>query len=258
MLQVSGLFDHDRRRRDRRRHRTRRRPTARRRSSCRSTREAPSSATTRWQSCCERIADAPIPIGIWVGPSGAPPLRHAGAAPRRRRRHRHGAWRAGRLHRHPARRSPMADGRLRRSPPTRFATDRSGCPTRAASACSSSESPTRGSPTIANMVDALDGYEEDGVVLDTTTEVVTRRRNGSHATPSPSLASRSSASSTSCSTPSPARPSPTSCCSIGLALLIFEFFTAGVGIAGVVGAGLHRARLLRASPRSRPAAGRSG
>ena len=49
--------------------------------------------------------------------------------------------------------------------------------------------------------------------------------------------SHSSRSSTSSCTPSPARRWPTCCSSIGLALLLFELFTAGVGVAGVVGAG---------------------
>ena len=50
--------------------------------------------------------------------------------------------------------------------------------------------------------------------------------------------SRRCRSRTSCSTPcrQPARP-PTCCFVIGLALIMFELFTAGVGVAGLVGAG---------------------
>ena len=44
---------------------------------------------------------------------------------------------------------------------------------------------------------------------------------------------------------------------IGLALLVFEFFTAGVGIAGVVGAGRASCWPAPAWPRCRPGAGRS-
>ena len=44
---------------------------------------------------------------------------------------------------------------------------------------------------------------------------------------------------------------------IGLALLVFELFTAGVGVAGVVGRRLHPARRLRRWPRCRRAVGRS-
>ena len=50
---------------------------------------------------------------------------------------------------------------------------------------------------------------------------------------------------TSCCTPWPARPSAYLLFVIGMALIVFELFTAGVGVAGLVGAGLLRARLLR-------------
>jgi membrane-bound serine protease (ClpP class) len=93
-----------------------------------------------------------------------------------------------------------------------------------------------GIATIANMVDALDGYEEDGVVLDTTTETVTDSGTVQrdtiavvrffklplveqlfHTVWSPAVTYLLLLT--------------------GLALLVFEFFTAGVGVAGVVGAG---------------------
>ena len=92
-----------------------------------------------------------------------------------------------------------------------------------------------GIPTIVNMVHALDGYEEGGVVLETTEERVaddgTPRRDTTatvrfaklglvdqlfHTVASPAVAYL--------------------LLLIGLALLVFEFFTAGVGVAGVVGA----------------------
>ena len=93
-----------------------------------------------------------------------------------------------------------------------------------------------GIPTIVNMVDALDGYEDGGVVLETTEERVLDDGTVAPGHDDHRALRQARRSSTSCSTPSPARPSPTCCCSIGLALLVFEFFTAGVGIAGVVGA----------------------
>jgi membrane-bound serine protease (ClpP class) len=93
-----------------------------------------------------------------------------------------------------------------------------------------------GIATIANMVDALDGYEEGGVVLDTTTETVTDSGTVQrdtiavvrffklplveqlfHTVWSPAVTYLLLLT--------------------GLALLVFEFFTAGVGVAGVVGAG---------------------
>lgn len=96
--------------------------------------------------------------------------------------------------------------------------------------------PDEGIPTIKNMVHALDGYREGGVTLRTTEERVlddgTVQREPVvtvimsklslvdqvfHAVASPSMAYLLFL--------------------VGLALLVFEFFTAGVGIAGVVGAG---------------------
>ena len=93
-----------------------------------------------------------------------------------------------------------------------------------------------GIATVANMIDALDGYVEGDIELDTTTEVVTdsgvvQRETIAiarfikldlvdqlfHTVASPPVAYLLFL--------------------IGLALLIFEFYTAGVGIAGVVGAG---------------------
>ena len=92
-----------------------------------------------------------------------------------------------------------------------------------------------GIPTIVNMVDALDGYTEGGVALETSDERVlddgTVRRDTTatvrfaklglvdqlfHTVNSPAVAYLLFL--------------------IGLALLVFEFFTAGVGLAGAVGA----------------------
>ena len=57
------------------------------------------------------------------------------------------------------------------------------------------------------------------------------------ASPSRRPASPSSRSPASSCTRCPARRWPTCCSSIGLALILFELFTAGVGVAGLVGAG---------------------
>ena len=92
-----------------------------------------------------------------------------------------------------------------------------------------------GIATIRNMVDALDGFEEGGRVVETTEEEVlddgTVRRETTttvrfsklslvdqlfHTAASPAVAYL--------------------LLLVGLALLVFEFFTAGIGIAGVVGA----------------------
>jgi membrane-bound serine protease (ClpP class) len=56
-----------------------------------------------------RVAEAPIPIGIWIGPSGRTVLRHGGAAAGRGRCHRHVARFPGGLHRRPARPPGLPD-----------------------------------------------------------------------------------------------------------------------------------------------------
>jgi membrane-bound serine protease (ClpP class) len=93
-----------------------------------------------------------------------------------------------------------------------------------------------GIATIRNMVEALDGYEENGVVLDTTEEEITDS----------GVAQRTIIATTRFAklglvdelfhtVASP--PVAYLLFLIGLALLVFEFYTAGIGIAGLVGAG---------------------
>jgi membrane-bound serine protease (ClpP class) len=93
-----------------------------------------------------------------------------------------------------------------------------------------------GIAAIRNIVEALDGYEENGVVLDTTTEVETDSGTVQRET---SVTVRFSklglVDQLFHTVASP--PVAYLLFLIGLALLVFEFFTAGVGIAGVVGAG---------------------
>ena len=93
-----------------------------------------------------------------------------------------------------------------------------------------------GIATIPNMLDALDGYEEDGVVLDTTTEVVTDDGTVQRDTIAVTRFSKLGLVEQLFHTvASPAVAYLLLL--VGLALLVFEFYTAGVGIAGVVGAG---------------------
>jgi membrane-bound serine protease (ClpP class) len=93
-----------------------------------------------------------------------------------------------------------------------------------------------GIATIVNMVDALDGYEEDGIVLDTTTESVTD--DGTVQRDTIAVVRFSKLSLLHQLFHTVASPAVTYLLLlIGLSLLVFEFFTAGVGIAGVVGAG---------------------
>ncbi len=93
-----------------------------------------------------------------------------------------------------------------------------------------------GIATIANMLDALDGYSENGVELDTTTEVVTSEgtvQRNTIATPRFSKLGLFNQLLHTAASP----PVAYLLLLIGLGLLIFEFFTAGVGVAGLVGAG---------------------
>jgi membrane-bound serine protease (ClpP class) len=95
--------------------------------------------------------------------------------------------------------------------------------------------PDEGIPTIVNMVDALNGYQHDGVTLRTSKEVTldsgTVRRDTIATVRFTKLSLVDQLFHT------VASPAVTYLLFlIGLALLIFEFFTAGVGVAGVVGA----------------------
>ena len=92
-----------------------------------------------------------------------------------------------------------------------------------------------GIATIANMLDALDGYTEGDTVLETTIEVVTDEGTVQRNTVAvPRFTKLSLLDQLLHTVASP--PVAYLLLLIGLALLIFEFFTAGVGVAGVVGA----------------------
>jgi membrane-bound serine protease (ClpP class) len=185
------------------------------------------------ESLLERVAEAPIPIAIWVGPSGA------------------------RLYGTPAQLLAVADvtGMASGSrvgytgvplSPNGVSID-FGVAGTALHSGSVGLTEARelgvfkqrvadqGIPTITSMINALDGYAEGGRVLETTTEQTlddgTVRRDTTavvrfsklslvdqlfHTAASPAVAYL--------------------LLLIGLALLVFEFFTAGIGIAGVVGA----------------------
>lgn len=92
-----------------------------------------------------------------------------------------------------------------------------------------------GIPTISNMVQAMDGYEEGGVTLVTTKLVVLD--DGSTRFDTVSVVRFAKLSLTEQLFHTVASP-PVAylLLLIGLSLLVFEFFTAGVGIAGAVGA----------------------
>jgi membrane-bound serine protease (ClpP class) len=179
----------------------------------------------------DRIADASMPVGVWVGPTGArlygAPAQIlavadvSGMAP--------GA-RVGNVGPPVSDEHPLGPGltALRdRTVGLSDARDLSVFKQRISD---------EGVPTIRNMLEALDGYEEDGVVLDTTTEVVTDSGTVQKETIAAVRFSKLSLIDQLFHTVA-SPPVAYLLFLIGLALLIFEFFTAGVGIAGVVGAG---------------------
>ncbi len=93
----------------------------------------------------------------------------------------------------------------------------------------------QGIPTITSMVNALDGYEKGGVTLRTTEERVLDDGNVRRDTTSTVRFSKLSLVDQLFHTV--ASPAVTYLLLlIGMALLIFEFFTAGIGVAGLVGA----------------------
>ncbi|MEO1059627.1 MAG: hypothetical protein AAFY28_22210, partial [Actinomycetota bacterium] len=92
-----------------------------------------------------------------------------------------------------------------------------------------------GIPTISSMLQALDGFEENGVVLETTTLVVLD--DGSSRFDTVATVRFSKLSLVDQLFHTVASPPVTYLLLLaGLALLVFEFFTAGVGVAGAVGA----------------------
>jgi membrane-bound serine protease (ClpP class) len=184
-----------------------------------------------------RVATAPIPIGIWVGPSGARFYGTAaqllavadvtGMAP--------GA-RVGYIG-VPLDPAGLPDGvtidfgvaeeRLRNGSV--------GLSEARSLAVFKQRIDDEGIPTITNMVAAMDGYEEDGVVLVTTELVVLD--DGSTRFDTVSVVRFAKLTLVDQLFHTVASPPVAYLLLLtGLALLIFEFFTAGVGIAGAVGA----------------------
>lgn len=178
-----------------------------------------------------RVAEAPVPIGIWVGPTGAsfygtPAQLLAvadvtGMAP--------GA-RVGNVGAPVSEDFPLGAGlRALRNRTVGLSDARS-------LDVFKQRISDEGIATIVNMLDSLDGYEENGVVLDTTTEVVTDSGVVQRETIAAARFAKLSLVDQLFHTV--ASPEVAYLLFlVGTALLIFEFYTAGIGIAGVVGAG---------------------
>ena len=185
------------------------------------------------ESLLERVADAPLPVAVWVGPSGArlygtPAQLLAvadvtGMAPGARVGYSGVPLSPnGVAVDFGAAESALLDGSLGLTDARRLEVFRQRIS-------------DEGIPTIVSMVNALDGYEEAGAVLETTEEVVlddgTVRRDTTATVRFSKLGLIDQLFHT------VASPAVTYLLLlIGMALLVFEFFTAGIGVAGVVGA----------------------
>ena len=181
----------------------------------------------------QRVADSPVPIGIWVGPSGG-----------------------SRLYGQPAQLMGVADvtamvsgsriGHTGRLVELEGATVDFGTAAERLRAGSLSfqdarslgalrlDTPDIGVPTIRSMVAAMDGVQADGVVLDTVTEGVNDEGGAELQATLVRFSKLGLVDQLMHTVASP--PVAYLLLLIGLALLVFEFFTAGVGVAGVVGA----------------------
>jgi membrane-bound serine protease (ClpP class) len=178
-----------------------------------------------------RIAESPVPIGVWVGPTGArlygAPAQIlavadvTGMAP--------GA-RVGNV-------GPPVSDEYPLTPALVALENRTvGLSDARSLAVFKQRISDEGIPTIRNMLEALDGYTENGVALDTTTQVVTASGTVQRETVAAVRFSKLTLLDQLFHTVA-SPPVAYLLFLVGLALLIFEFFTAGVGVAGVVGAG---------------------
>jgi membrane-bound serine protease (ClpP class) len=178
----------------------------------------------------ERVANAPVPIGIWVGPSKSArlygtPAQLMGVADVT-------AMVSGSRVGHTG---PLFDGvsfgelaadRLREGSLS-FQDARSLGALRL-------QTDDLGVPTIRSMVLAMDGVAADGVVLDTASEGVNDEGGAQLSLTLVKFSKIGLVEQLMHTVASP--PVAYLMLLIGLSLLLFEFFTAGVGVAGVVGA----------------------
>jgi membrane-bound serine protease (ClpP class) len=184
-----------------------------------------------------RVATAPVPIGIWVGPSGARFYGTAaqllavadvtGMAPGARVGYIGVPLDPPGLPDGVSVDFGVAEERLRN--------DSVGLSDARTLDVFKQRVDDEGIPTITNMVAAMDGYEENGVVLVTTELVVLE--DGSTRFDTVSVVRFAKLTLVDQLFHTVASPPVAYLLLLtGLALLVFEFFTAGVGIAGAVGA----------------------
>ena len=162
-------------------HRAGRGRAARRRSSCSSTRKAAVVSPERMARLAEAIHGSRSRSPSGSGRAARVRLGHAGPAPRRGGRHRHGAGHPHRRLRRPAARGGLRAGLRRRRRPaarrSRWARRRPGSAT-----CSGPASTTRACPCCATCSLAIDGLEHGGRTVNTAEERRGgRRRDGARA-----------------------------------------------------------------------------
>lgn len=190
-------------------------------------------SASEMRALVERVATAPIPIGIWVGPSSS-----------------------ARLYGAPAQLMGVADvtamvsgsrightGLLIESDVATVDFGAAADRLRSGSLSFQDartlgalrlDTPDVGVPTIRSMVLAMDGVSADGVVLDTVSEGVNDEGGAELRATLVKFSKLGLVDQLMHTIASP--PVAYLMLLIGLALLVFEFFTAGVGVAGVVGA----------------------
>lgn len=176
-----------------------------------------------------RIAAAEVPVAIWVGPSGArlyglpaqllSAADATGVAP--------GA-RIGRTG------TPLVDTVDLGQATEQLRTESLGFQDARRLGALKLGISDEGVPTIRNMVFALDGLTVDGVTLDTAVERVDEDGTVSNDITTVRFFKLGLLAQLFHTVASP--PVAYLLLTIGLALLVFEFFTAGVGVAGLVGA----------------------
>lgn len=177
----------------------------------------------------ERIQNADVPVAVWVGPSGAratglpAQLLSAadvtGMAP--------GA-RIGRTG------TPLVDGVNFGEATDVLRTETLGFQDARRAGALKLEISDEGAPTIRNMVFALDGLVIDGMELDTAVENL--NDDGTVANDITTVRFHKLGLWPQMLHTSASPPVAYLFLIIGLALIVFEFFTAGIGVAGLVGA----------------------
>jgi membrane-bound serine protease (ClpP class) len=181
----------------------------------------------------ERVASAPVPIGIWIGPSGSAriyglPAQLMAVADVTAMVSGSRMGYTGRMLTVDGEQLTfgVADDRLR-SGSLSFQEARS-------LGALKLETDDLGVPTIRSMVLALDGVEADGMVLDTASEQVNDEGQVQQTLTTVRFSKLTLGNQLFHTVASP--PVAYLLFLIGFGLLVFELFTAGVGVAGVVGA----------------------